>query len=133
MVNLFNSKTFRPQPLQLLVTKQIMRLSCLESRAQKWPHQGCPALPSTVQGISGLLLCTKVRDIEEMSHRVPCTMPQSQVSIPCSIPSHGKTYHPMGLIGIAATVPGTFGIPNVPTDICWQYRKCVEDRAHTSG
>ena len=25
--------------------------------------------------------------------------------------------HPMGLIGIAATVPGTFGIPNVPMDI----------------
>ena len=25
--------------------------------------------------------------------------------------------HPMGLIGIASTVPGTFGIPNVPMDI----------------
>ena len=24
----------------------------------------------------------------------------------------------MGLIGIAATVPGTFEIPNVPMDIC---------------
>ena len=28
--------------------------------------------------------------------------------------------HPMGLISIADTVPGTFGIPNVPMDICWQ-------------
>ena len=32
--------------------------------------------------------------------------------------------HPMGLIGIAATVPGTFGISNVPMDICWQSWKC---------
>ena len=32
--------------------------------------------------------------------------------------------HPMGLIGIAATVPGTFGIPNVPMDICWQCWTC---------
>ena len=33
--------------------------------------------------------------------------------------------HPMRLIGIAATVPGTFGIPNVPIDICWQCWTCV--------
>ena len=32
--------------------------------------------------------------------------------------------HPMRLIGIAATVPGTFGIPNVPMDICWQCWTC---------
>ena len=32
------------------------------------------------------------------------------------IPSYPITSH--GLIGIAATVPGTFGIPNVPMDIC---------------
>ena len=46
-----------------------------------------------------------------------------------------KLSHPMGLIGIAATVPGIFGIPNVPMDIseqCWS-RICVEDRAHASG
>ena len=41
--------------------------------------------------------------------------------------------HPMGLIGIAATVPGTFGIPNVLMDICGQCWICVEDRAHASG
>ena len=41
--------------------------------------------------------------------------------------------HPMGLIGIAATVLGTFGIPNVPMDICGQCWICVEDRAHASG
>ena len=41
--------------------------------------------------------------------------------------------HPMRLIGIAATVPGTFGIPNVPMDICGQCWICVEDRAHASG
>ena len=30
----------------------------------------------------------------------------------------------MGLTGIAATVPETFGIPNVPMDICWQCWTC---------
>ena len=35
------------------------------------------------------------------------------------IPSHS-----MGLTGIAATVPETFGIPNIPMDICWQCWTC---------
>ena len=77
MVNLFNSKTFWPQPLQLLATKQIMRVLCLESWAQKWPHaQHCHWM---LNGIWDSF-CTKVRDIEGMSTQ-PHVRCQSEMSI----------------------------------------------------
>ena len=86
---LAQQQTFRPQSLQLLVTKQIMIV----------PHKGCPALPTTVQVILRLPLCTKVRDIEGMSHRVPSSIP----CIPCYT---GKGWTP-GIEGQGMRLCGT--------------------------
>ena len=42
------------------------------------------------------------------------------MALSVGLPMQVISSHPMGLIGIAATVPGTFGIPNVPMDFCSQ-------------
>ena len=153
MVNLLHSKTFRPQPLQLLVTKQIMTVSCLESWAQKWSRAGLYSIAINWRDFGTLHVPTS-ETLKGCPHSLvsdasnpgvhPITvyhgMWWDSVACPteCRVPFHPMVLgiwgmdmghcgtsqvipsHPMGLIGIAATVPGTFGIPNVPMDICWQ-------------